>query len=173
MTYSIKTTIRAFLAPDHRIAFPEKLWNATLNELHSRGGRRHEAGAFLLGVGKKGRLEVKDAIYYDELDPKAYDTGVCVLHGDSFAKLWAECRKKTLTVVADIHTHPGRASQSHDDRTNPMIARAGHVAIIVPNFADPPVRAENLGVYQYQGHHEWTNRSGLQSKSFLYIGFWS
>lgn len=32
-----------------------------------------------------------------------------------------------MMVVADVHTHPGRAFQSESDRTNPMVARAGHI----------------------------------------------
>ena len=97
----------------------------------------------MLGSDANGRREVPAAIYYDELDPEAYSTGVCVLHGDAFAKLWAECRKRKLTVVADVHTHGGAAYQSGSDKTNPMVARAGHIAIIVPDFAAWPIRARN------------------------------
>jgi len=128
---------------------------------------------FLLGKEKGGRLEVKDAIYYDELDPHAYSTGICILHGDSFAKLWAICRERSLTVVADAHTHRFAALQSHDDRTNPMVARSGHVAIIVPGYARPPVLQSDLGIYEYLGEHAWKNRGGRQAKHFLYTGFWS
>ena len=62
-------------------------------ELESRGRRRHESGAFLLGQEVDGRRDVTATIYYDELDSNAYAAGVCILHGDAFAKLWAECRE--------------------------------------------------------------------------------
>jgi proteasome lid subunit RPN8/RPN11 len=161
------------LAPDHRISCQGKFWKQILNELDRRGEGQHEAGVFLLGKEKRGRLEVKDAIYYDELDGHAYSTGVCVLHGDSFAKLWAICRERGLTVVADAHTHPLTASQSNADRTNPMVARSGHVAIIVPRYARPPVLQSELGIYEYLGDHAWKNRGGRQAQRFLYTGFWS
>lgn len=144
-----------------------------LQELERRGEHRHEAGAFLLGAKKDGRLNVKDTVFYDELDPATYRTGACVLHGDAFAKLWTLCRQRDLTVVADVHTHGGAAIQSYEDRTNPMVARAGHVAIIVPNMAKPPVRHEDLGVYEYRGHHEWADRSGKRASRFFYVGLWS
>src|SRR5690242_19488927 len=89
MIFSIRTTIRAFAAPDHRISCPRKLWNAILQQLDRRGEQSHEAGSFLLGVENGVRLEVKTAVFYDDLDPRAYDTGVCVLHGGAFAKLGA------------------------------------------------------------------------------------
>ena len=173
MTFSIKTTIRALAAPEHGISCPRALWNRVLAELDIRGARRHEAGAFFLGMQRGRRREVTDVIYYDDLDPQAYSTGVCVLHAPAFAALWAICRERKLTVVGDVHTHPGRASQSKSDRTNPMVARAGHVAIIVPKYAVAPVDCGQLGIFEYQGSHSWIDRSPRAGGHFLYTGFWS
>jgi proteasome lid subunit RPN8/RPN11 len=97
---------------------------------------------------------------------------VCVLHGDAFAKLWALCREKKLTVVADVHSHPGAATQSPTDKANPMVARAGHVAIIVPDYASWPIPPGRLGVYEYRGQHEWADRSNGK-RLFFYTAFWS
>jgi hypothetical protein len=172
MTFSIRRTIRAFAAPEHRISCPRRLWRRTIAELDRRGRRRHEAGAFLLGRDIQGRAEISQVIFYDELDPEAYRTGACVLYGDSFAKLWARCRESGLKVCADVHTHGGAALQSEADRTNPMVARAGHVAIIVPDFAVAPIAHRDLGIYEYWGDHAWTNHSGARS-DFFYCGLWS
>ena len=173
MSFSIKATIRAWLAPEHGLSCSAEYWRRIVAELERRGGHRHEAGVFLLGIERNGRREVSDSIFYDELDPHAYDTGVCVLHGDAFAKLWALCREKKLTVVADVHTHGGIALQSHTDKTNPMVARSGHNAIIVPNFARWPIPADALGIYQYRGQHIWVDRGPPRSRDFFYTGYWS
>jgi proteasome lid subunit RPN8/RPN11 len=173
MNFSIKATIRALLAPEHRITCNARRWRQIVRELERRGRRRHEAGAFLLGSEANGRREVTDVIFYDELDAEAYASGVCVLHGDAFAELWAECRKRKLTVIGDVHTHGGAAYQSASDKTNPMVARAGHIAIIVPDFAVWPIAPERLGVYEYRGQHEWTDRTHPKARHFLYTGFWS
>lgn len=173
MTFSIKPIIRAFAAPNHRVSCERKLWEAIPGELFRRGGDLHEAGAFLLGVDRAGRKTITDVVYYDDLDPHSYDSGVCILHGAAFSRLWALCREKGLTVVADVHTHPGAAFQSQSDRLNPMVARSGHVAIIVPNFAAAPVRYETLGIYEYAGEHNWINQSAPARRGFLYTGFWS
>lgn len=172
MIFSIKATIRAWLAPKYGLTCPSGYWLEIVAELRRRGQDRHEAGVFLLGVVRDGRRAVQAAIYYDELDPDAYATGVCVLHGDAFAKLWALCRERKLTVVADAHTHAGPGNQSEADRTNPMVARAGHIAIIVPDFAHWPIRQHRLGVYEYRGQHEWIDRS-VRAHRFFYTGFWS
>lgn len=173
MSFSIKATIRAWSAPEHRLTCPTNFWRKTINQLELRGRRKHEAGAFLLGIERNGRCEVTSAVFYDDLEADAYSTGVCVLHGNAFAKLWSHCREQGLTVVADVHTHPGAGFQSDADRTNPMVARAGHIAIIVPNFASWPIRQERMGIYEYQGQHEWLNRSSSLAPQFFYTGFWS
>jgi proteasome lid subunit RPN8/RPN11 len=173
MAFSIKSIIRAFAAPDHRINCAPDIWRQLTDGLHRRGGKRHEAGAFLLGVRTGDIRTVRDIIFYDELDPDAYQTGVCVLHAPAFAKLWSICRARGLSVVADIHTHPGAAFQSHSDRTNPMVAREGHIAIIVPDYAAPPVARSDLGIFEYRGSHQWIDHSPARRTGFLYSGFWS
>ena len=173
MTFSIRPIIRAFAAPSHRLNCPSCLWQQAMSELHRRSEGRHESGVFILGGEQGGRLQAQSLIYYDELDPKAYASGVCILKANAFSKLWEKCREERLSVVADIHTHPGAAFQSEADRTNPMVARAGHIAIIIPNFAAPPVQYDRLGVFEYQGEHRWINRSRRRCRRYVYTGYWS
>jgi proteasome lid subunit RPN8/RPN11 len=146
------------------------MWSQILAELARRGEGFHEAGVFLLGVDRGGRREVQDVVFYDDLDPEAYATGVCVLHSDAFAKLWATCREKKMTVVADVHTHPGEAFQSSSDKANPMVARLGHIAIIIPDYARQPIRPRQLRIHEYCGQHEWIDRSPVKSPGFFYTG---
>ena len=173
MSFSMKATIRAFLVPSHQLSCPRGLWLHVLKELDRRGKRRHEAGVFLLGVERNGRREVHNVVFYDDLDSRAYYSGVCILDGTAFAKLWALCRSRAFTVVADVHTHGGRAFQSEADRTNPMVARRGHIAMIIPNFAAPPVERHQMGVFEYRGQHTWTEWTLQTTPSFFYTGFWS
>ena len=172
MGFSLTATIRAFVAPDHLLSCASWRWRRILTELDRRGRRRHEAGAFLLGSERDGRRRVTAAVYYDELDPCAYDSGVCILNGDAFGKLWGICREQGLTVIGDVHTHPGAAFQSTSDRMNPMVARAGHIAVIVPDFAKSPVDAVRVGIYEYQGDHQWLDRGREHAPKHFYTGMW-
>jgi proteasome lid subunit RPN8/RPN11 len=142
------------------LTFSRSLWAECMAELKRRGHDRHESGCFVLGAVKGRKKRAVRCVYYEELDPEAYSSGVCILHGSAFPKLWEACRAEGLTVVADIHTHPGAAFQSEADRRNPMIARAGHLAVIVPNFAHGTNRRRQLGLFRYEGDHRWTDLSG-------------
>ena len=75
------------------------------------------------------------------------------LEAASCAKLWEVCRAEGLSVVADMHTRPAGPGQSSSDRTNPMVALRGHVALIVPRFATGNPRPRSLGLYVYEGSH--------------------
>lgn len=142
-------------------------WHDLTRGLHQRTEGCHEAGAFLLGRRTAGSAQATDIIYYDELEPGAYDTGICVLHASAFGLLWDRCAARDLTVVADAHVHPFGAGQSLSDIRNPMIARPGHLALILPFMARPPIRRWTLGLYEYLGEHRWRSLGGRHiSRSF-------
>ncbi len=172
MTFCIRRTIRGFVAPDHKLACSHTLWRSLLTTLQERGQNRHESGAFLLGRIDGERRRVERFVPYDDLDPHSLDTGIVVFDGSGYGPLWALCRETGLSVIGDVHTHGGRPFQSEADRTNPMIARAGHIAIIVPNFACGLIKNEDVGLYRYCGSHAWEDFSLEKARRYLYIGYW-
>jgi hypothetical protein len=149
------------LSPPLKI--PVMLWRRLFTELRRRSGGHRESGAFLLG----GKRKVSKVIYYDDIDPHALDTGIVKINGGAFVLLWDFCAQHGLRVLADVHTHPTEwTGQSYSDRTNPVVAQAGHIAIILPHFASakrPSLRG--AGMYEYLGDHQW--RDGLVKLTIL------
>ncbi|SRR5260370_11164194 len=129
-----------------------------------------ESGAFLLGKRRHGRARIHTFMLYDDLDPRCLDTGIVSFDGRYFGKLWDVCKEQDLTVVGDIHTHPGGSQQSDSDRAHPMIARAGHIALIVPQFAASPVRQTEVGIYRYEGAKRWYIVPSNERRRFLHVG---
>jgi proteasome lid subunit RPN8/RPN11 len=172
MIYSIRASIREHVAPDHRLSCSSRLWRALLHELARRGGGHRESGAFLLGKRLGDRSAARSFICYDDLDPHCLDNGIVVFDGNGYGPLWQHCRKAQLEVVADVHTHGGPARQSGADRDHPMIATPGHIALIVPGFAQRLVGARELGVYEYLGEHRWQSYYEKAAGRFFYIGLW-
>jgi proteasome lid subunit RPN8/RPN11 len=172
MNFSMTTIIRAFVAPKHRLSCSSRLWCEGMLELRRRGNNRRESGAFLLGTRNGQRRSITRFVFYDDLDPHCLDTGIVVFDGSGYGPLWKLCRETQLGVLADIHTHGGRAIQSLLDRDNPMIAQPGHVALIAPHFAERVCKPIELGIYEYVGEHLWENMSGSAADRYFYIGFW-
>jgi proteasome lid subunit RPN8/RPN11 len=181
MNSSIPATIRALatslLAPDYRLACPTPLWHAAIGELRRRGGGKRESGAFLLGerTTLRGveRRRVRRFVCFDDLDPRCLDEGIVVFDGAGFSSLWALCRETGLEVVADVHTHPGIARQSDTDRRHPMIATAGHFALIIPDFAARVPTGVDMGVYEYAGAHRWYDHTERSAERIFYTGPWA
>lgn len=151
------------------LAIPAKLWHDLLVGLRSRGRGYRESGAFLLGPHGDPR-RVASIVFYDEVDPAAFDTGIIEIDGGRMAELWRICRERGMVVVADVHTHPGGAGQSESDRMHPIIAESGHVAMILPRFAEEPVIHREIGLYRYLGRFRWDRLRPSFLKPTLSIG---
>lgn len=172
MSFCIAETTRRVLAPRHELSCSLFLWLRLCRRLRERGkNRTRESGAFLLGRREGERARISDFALYDDLDPRSLDTGIVRFDGRHFGELWALCRLKGLTVIADVHVHPGGAGQSVSDREHPMIAAVGHVALILPNYAMRPLRRRDIGMYRYLGRKQWRVVPPADRRQFFHLGF--
>ena len=150
-----------------RLACSAAVWDAGVRELNKRTrGKRRESGAFLLGHDGDGRKEILEFVYYDDIDPHALDTGIVRFSGNKLPKLWALCRERGYGVVADVHVHPGGYGQSDSDRADPVMPRAGHIAIILPDFAARQTRPGGIGIYEYHGNGHWQDHTAEGASFF-------
>lgn len=171
MNFSIAQTMRLLLAPRHELSCSWLVWRKLIKNLRNRGvNSSRESGAFLIGYRVDNRVRIVDFILYDDLDPHCLDSGIVRFDGRYFSDLWAICKSRKLTVVADVHVHPGGEQQSRSDRSHPMISRSGHLALIIPNFAKRAKRS-TVGVYRYLGNKDWESIPHSLRSSFFHIGF--
>lgn len=137
------------------LEFRTGVWPALMADLCRRSRAFRESGAFLLGKTNLTGKVVHEWLPYDELDPASLNFEYVRLGTNAFSKLWTECDVRGLQAVADVHTHPRGPRQSRSDRANPMISLAGHVALIVPNFAQGVVQPSDVSVNVYLGGGAW------------------
>ena len=141
------------------------LWAELLAELAKRSRGERESGAFLLGIDQ----QIDRIVYFDDLVPDCNATGIIRFPGTGYSPLWDMCSRHQCTVVADVHTHELLARQSPLDRCNPMIARQGHLGIIVPWFSLVSVPLSDFGFYEYRGSHRWFNHSGPRATTIFQL----
>ena len=137
-----------------------QLWTDLLEHLRPGYAGVRESGAFLLGHKADARRVTTRFLPYEQLQADALHDDYVSLTAASFTKLWDLCRAESLSVVADVHTHRLGSGQSRSDRVNPMVALKGHIALIVPRFAQGSVRLQDMGMYVYEGNHTWAAYSG-------------
>jgi proteasome lid subunit RPN8/RPN11 len=165
MPFSIRRSMRELIFPSRHLNCRRSLWLDTLALLRERGRGDRESGGFLLGCRIDGVRVIESLLPYDDVDPRAL-RGIILFDGSKMDVVWELCRRKGLEVVADVHTHPGGFGQSQTDRDNPMIPEVGHVALIVPNFADGAYFPGDIGIYEYRGRRQWVDRSGDGGRYF-------
>ena len=173
------TTTPAFSAIRHLVArqallrIHPVLWKTLLDELAARGEGWRESGAFLLTPKDGDRRRVSEIVYFDNLDPNALRGGIR-LRSIAFSRLWRRCRDRRLGVVADVHTHPGTwIGQSAIDKSNPMIARPGHYAIIIPELARGSRDPRDAGFHIYRGDAGWEEYFHAAAAWRLYVWRWA
>lgn len=161
-------TIWAFRGRHALLRMNRQSWTIMLSELSRRGRGDRESGAFLLADQTGDRRTVTQVVYLDDLDPHCL-TGGIQFDGRAYSQLWDICDAERRTVVADVHTHPGSGvHQSSTDADNPMIARDGHVALIIPHLAARPVHFHEVGVHRYDGRG-WQTWTGTEAERRLFI----
>lgn len=146
-----------------------ELWLSLLDELRTVGRGTRESGAFLLGESLERPLVSRFALYH-ELDPTCL-TGGIDFHQPGYQRLWNVCESEGLVVLGDAHTHPGAwVQQSGIDAQHPMLSRSGHVALIIPHFAQGLIRPREVGLHHYGGAKGWKSYTGRDVNSRLYVG---
>lgn len=135
-----------------------RLWNRLSRDLRSRGLDTRESGAFLLGYKRAGARVITDYILYDDVDPNCLK-GYIDFDGSCIDQVWAECAKRGLEIVADVHTHPVGCQQSAIDQAHPMVPRKGHIALIVPDFAARVFTPSEIGIFELKARGEWLDHS--------------
>ena len=144
------------------------LWARLIADLARTGDGHRESGAFLLG-NLEPRRTVTAYLLYADIAPDSQHVDYVLLRGRHMAKVWEECERWRVLVVADVHTHPDAPVQSRSDRANPIISVAGHIALIVPRFAQGKVTRSTVGVHQFQGEGKWHSWFGLDAAVRLHI----
>ncbi|VAW71875.1 hypothetical protein MNBD_GAMMA12-1809 [hydrothermal vent metagenome] len=142
------------------------LWNEIVERLARSGQGKRESGAFLLGTLQPSR-KVTAYILYDDISPSAQHSNYVRLLGGDMSKVWAECDRQGVQVVADVHTHPLGPAQSKSDRVNPIVSLNGHIALIVPNFAVGCVRPEDLGLHEFLSQGRWKSSFKVEAANKL------
>jgi len=153
---------------DRLLEIRREIWDRLVAELACAGNGLRESGAFLLGASDQHRV-VTDYLLYDEVTPPSQHVNYVLLTGADMARGWKECERRGLMVVADVHTHPGAPAQSRSDRDFPIICIPGHVALIIPRFAQGFVTIDSLGLHRFLGSGRWESWFGPDVTSRLHF----
>lgn len=101
---------------------------ATIKRLQAGGRMGHERAVLWLGHGADRIDEVYEPRQRTRADQFYFDR-------QSMNLLLAHLREKRLRVLAQVHSHPGRAFHSAADDEWAIVRHAGALSLVLPRFA--------------------------------------
>lgn len=129
----------------HRLLVPEFIWESTLDIFapFSKSGR--EAGC--IWYGRRGdEFNVVSMIGVPKQVNNPYNFHI---DADSLAELTERIGETELTVVAQVHIHPG-VDVEHSPYDDEMIVSRRIHSLVVPNYGKRPCDISHVGVHVFR-----------------------
>lgn len=97
--------------------------------------------------------------------------GVCVSVGaEELHRLNVWLFEQQMLLLAQLHSHPGRAYHSDTDDTYPIATAAGSLSLVIPDFARRPFALGRCAVYRLFPQAGWVRLLPTEVDALLTIG---
>lgn len=115
-----------------------------------------EAVGFWAGVVEGDVFRVREAVIPRQQAIRSPEGDVAVMiPGDELFRLNVWLYRSGLELGAQIHSHPGAAYHSDTDDTLAVVARAGGLSLVVPDFARRPFTLAEAAVHRLGEDGRW------------------
>jgi hypothetical protein len=131
--------------------------DAQLVHAHLRrvGGQGYEGLGLWVGRQLGSVFEVDQAVIPAQRHIRTAD-GVCVImEAEELHRINVWLYRNGLTLIAQIHSHPGRAYHSSTDDEFAVATTVGCFSLVVPDFARGPFEIMRLASYRLDASGSW------------------
>lgn len=133
-----------------RLRLQTGIWAQTLAELRRCGGDHLECVVYWLAASDAPQ-HVGTVVHPCHFSTSSfYEVDADWLH-----EFTVSLRRDRRMVVAQVHTHAGRAFHSRTDDENALVNVPGFLSLVVPRFARAPVQTEELYLAELARDGRW------------------
>lgn len=130
----------------NKIIVSEDILNDTFSFLQKYGKLQLESHALWVGKKEGNTFQITDVWY-----PEQENTSISyeVSEDDEF-RINLRLHNENLTIIAQIHTHPGEAFHSCTDNEGSALSLPGSLSVVIPDFGF--IKSNNIDcwkVFQY------------------------
>ncbi len=139
-------------------------------EILRAGGRRGEERV-VLWLAKAGARTPTEVVEVYEPDQIA-EVDSFTLPPESMRALMAHLGSTRRRIVAQIHTHPGRAYHSEADAAWAIVRHVGALSLVLPTFARVTTLRnflEQVKVYEMSSAEKWDLKPGVGPDAVMEI----
>lgn len=133
---------------------PRSFIDETLSHLRAGGANNCETVVLWLGTVRDGFTEVRK-VYRPE---QKVDIDFFLIPQEGVRAMMRCIKETRFQILAQVHSHPGRAFHSKADDTWAIIRHVGAVSIVIPYFAEGTVSAnfgDQAATYQLDASDHW------------------
>lgn len=151
------------------VVVPRTCLDDTYAHLRRAGLEGHEGLALWVGRQDEVRFNVSQAVIPKQRHIRTSD-GVCVMLGaDELHRINVWLFKEKFTIMAQVHSHPGRAYHSGTDDDYAVATTVGCLSIVVPDFARAPFDISRLAIYRLDARARWIGVSTAQARCLIRV----
>lgn len=146
--------MRRPLSQMHRLIVPKSLTDEGHQLMRDEGSKGHEALVVWAGrarANEHGTFDVEAMIMPHQSAYVADNEVAVVVDGDAIFEMNALLFERGLRLLAQMHTHPGRAYHSDTDEQYSLITAEGGLSVVIPDFASADFDLRSCAVYRLRG----------------------
>jgi len=130
------------------VILPKDLILKAHTHLHNVGKLGYEGVALWAGQQENHVFHVSATIIPAQI-PIKNSFGVCYyVKSDELHRINVWLYENHITLIAQIHSHPGEAYHSNTDDLFPIVNSLGCFSLVVPNFAKQPFSLQKCAVFR-------------------------
>ncbi len=137
--------------------------------LRNAGSKGVEGVALFAGSSEGPLFEIKTVIVPKQTGYNIENGLFYSVDGDELHRINIWLYQNKMTLISQIHSHPGEAYHSDTDDRFPIVAEVGGFSIVVPNFAFDPFTLDSLAVYRLLPGRGWCLLSKKEVDNLIQI----
>ena len=158
------------LAEVRRVLVPTSCASAVETHLRAVGRQGYEGLALWVGRQQGDIFRVSETVIPEQNHISNAD-GVCVIvEGGALHRLNVRLYKEGLTLLGQIHSHPGRAYHSGTDDAYAIATTVGCLSLVVPDFGRAPFTVSRCATYRLDAGGRWRPLSARDAAVLIAIG---
>lgn len=128
-----------------------------------------EGFALWAGVRNGSTFVVRHTIIPEQIGMRAA-VGVSVtVHAQELHRLNVWLYERQLSLIAQLHSHPGAAYHSDTDDAFPIATTVGCVSLVIPDFAREPFSLDRCASYRLLPRRGWVSLTVAEVQHLIHI----
>lgn len=124
---------------------------------------------FWAGVVHGASARVEAGYVPRQMSGNTGDGLAVMVSGDELFRMNVWLHEHRLRLIAQIHSHPTDAYHSETDDEYAVIAEAGGLSVVVPDFAMQPFHLDRLAVYRRSNGADWVELTQQQVTALIKV----